>query len=434
MFSLIYIDDEPDLLELGKLFLESTGDFTVTTALSGNEGLSRLAHQGFDAIVSDYQMPEMNGIDFLKNVRKSYGTIPFILFTGRGREEVVIEAINNGADFYLQKGGDPEAQFAELAHKLRQAVTRRKAQEELRAAYEQISAAEEELRDQYDELARNERDLRKSASEISGLFQAAPVGIAVVADRVLQRINERLCTMTGYPRNELEGRNTRFLYLNDIDYGAVGRMREQAYREGAPDSIDIQWIRKDGIVIDVHISAAPTDRSDPNAPMIYSALDVTEKKREHSELLEAYGRVSAAEVELKSRYDELARSEQRTRESEASIAGILRAAPVGIGLVSNRILLRVNDRVCEITGYSRDELIGQNVRILYPDDDEYIRAGKFYTLSSSGVIDSMETRFLRKDGTIRDIQIYGTAIDPSDPAAGMIFTALDITEGKRARG
>ncbi|HEX3002344.1 MAG TPA: response regulator, partial [Methanoregula sp.] len=123
MLSLLYVDDEPGLLEIGKLFLETSGGFTVTTAVSGNEGLDELAVHPFDAIVSDYQMPEMNGIQFLKAVRKSYGSIPFILFTGRGREEVVIEAINNGADFYLQKGGDPKAQFAELAHKIRQAVS-----------------------------------------------------------------------------------------------------------------------------------------------------------------------------------------------------------------------------------------------------------------------------------------------------------------------
>ena len=128
MFSLLYVDDEPGLLELGKLFLESTGEFEVTTALSADDGLGQLAQQDFDAIVSDFQMPVMDGIEFLKRVRKSFGSIPFVLFTGRGREEVVIEAINNGVDFYLQKGGDPKAQFAELAHKVRQAVTRRRAE------------------------------------------------------------------------------------------------------------------------------------------------------------------------------------------------------------------------------------------------------------------------------------------------------------------
>jgi PAS domain S-box-containing protein len=73
-------------------------------------------------------MPDMDGIAFLKVVRERFWDIPFILFTGQGREEVVIDAINNGADFYLQKGGDPNALFAELSHKIRQAVRGKQAE------------------------------------------------------------------------------------------------------------------------------------------------------------------------------------------------------------------------------------------------------------------------------------------------------------------
>jgi len=65
-------------------------------------------------------------------VRKSGNTTPFILFTGRAREEVIIEALNEGADFYLQKGGDPASQFAELAHKVRQAVQKKNAEVRIR--------------------------------------------------------------------------------------------------------------------------------------------------------------------------------------------------------------------------------------------------------------------------------------------------------------
>ncbi|WP_440950674.1 PAS domain S-box protein [Methanosphaerula subterraneus] len=128
----LYVDDEPDLLELGKIFLELSGEFHVGTFSSAEEALASPSIQSWDVIISDYQMPGMDGIAFLKAVRKRFGDLPFILFTGRGREEVVIDAINNGADFYLQKGGDPRAQFAELAHKIRQVMRRRDAERELR--------------------------------------------------------------------------------------------------------------------------------------------------------------------------------------------------------------------------------------------------------------------------------------------------------------
>ena len=65
--------------------------------------MEKMAMSHYDAIICDYQMPEMNGIDLLKMVRAGGNKIPFIMFTGRGREEVLIEALNSGADFYLQK-------------------------------------------------------------------------------------------------------------------------------------------------------------------------------------------------------------------------------------------------------------------------------------------------------------------------------------------
>ncbi len=126
MITVLYVDDDSHLLQLGKIFLERNGEIAVTTVMSVAEGLSELASGRFDAIVSDYQMPGEDGIAFLKQVRERYHDLPFIILTGRGRESVVIEAINNGVDFYIQKGMDAEAQFAELAHKVRLAVEQRR--------------------------------------------------------------------------------------------------------------------------------------------------------------------------------------------------------------------------------------------------------------------------------------------------------------------
>lgn len=91
--NILYVDDEPDLLMIAKLFLERSGTFRVDTLTSAKKALDSSLLHTYDAIISDFQMPEMDGIEFLKEVRKQYGDIPFILFTGRGREEVVIEAV-----------------------------------------------------------------------------------------------------------------------------------------------------------------------------------------------------------------------------------------------------------------------------------------------------------------------------------------------------
>ena len=127
MFSVLYVDDEPELLQIAKIFLERHGNFRVDTVTSAAEAFNLLESGNYEAIVSDYQMPVMDGIAFLKKIRASGNSLPFIIFTSRGREEIVIQALNEGADFYLQKGGEAKAQFAELAHKIRLAVEHRRA-------------------------------------------------------------------------------------------------------------------------------------------------------------------------------------------------------------------------------------------------------------------------------------------------------------------
>jgi PAS domain S-box-containing protein len=127
----LYVDDEPAILDTCKKILERDGSFTVITALSGKEGLDRIHAGPVDAVVADYLMEDINGLDLLKIIRNEYPDIPFIIFTGKGREDVVIEAFDHGVDFYVQKGGDARSQFAELAHKIEQAVENRQIKKKL---------------------------------------------------------------------------------------------------------------------------------------------------------------------------------------------------------------------------------------------------------------------------------------------------------------
>ena len=125
MLSVLVIDDEQDILELVQHFLERFGDMQVETSRSTKEALGIVIKKEYDAIVLDCFMPELTGIDFLKILRAKGDTTPIIIFTGVGRENSVIEAINNGADFFLKKGDDPKTQFRMLAHMIRQAIDRK---------------------------------------------------------------------------------------------------------------------------------------------------------------------------------------------------------------------------------------------------------------------------------------------------------------------
>ncbi|MGB3944705.1 MAG: PAS domain S-box protein [Methanothrix sp.] len=147
MIRVLMVDDDPAVLEITKVFLERSGDIEVEAVVSALEATERLQDGGYDVIVSDYVMPEMDGISFLKQVRCRGSEIPFILFTGKGREEVVIEALNNGADYYLQKDANPKVLYAELIHQIRQAAERQKAKKAVIESEERYRALFENMND-----------------------------------------------------------------------------------------------------------------------------------------------------------------------------------------------------------------------------------------------------------------------------------------------
>ncbi len=125
MHSVLIIDDQQDLLDITRLFLERFGEMSVDTAKSAKEALAKIKDRNYDALVVDFDLPDISGIEFLKIIRAKGDTTPIIIFTGVGRENAAIEALNNGADFFLKKGEDPHAQFRNMVHMINQAVERR---------------------------------------------------------------------------------------------------------------------------------------------------------------------------------------------------------------------------------------------------------------------------------------------------------------------
>ncbi len=306
MFSVLYVDDERDLLEIGKLFLEQYPDLRVDIHISAKEALASENVGTYDAIVSDYQMPEMDGIEFLKTVRGKYGAVPFILFTGRGREEVVIQAINNGVDFYLQKGGDVKAQFAELAHKIRQAVSRRKAE---------ISLIESE----------------KRLTDIINFLPDAT--FAINRDGIIIAWNRAIEEMTGLPADAILGKG-------DHEYALP------FYGERRPILIDLIFEpdevieqkyahivrQKDILIADTtlpHLKGKEVTLFGKASPLynsqgeivgaIEAIRDITVQKNAEDELRAAYEQITASEEELRDQLDVLEGSEKKIRESEARL-------------------------------------------------------------------------------------------------------------------
>ncbi|MDD5143300.1 PAS domain S-box protein [Methanoregula sp.] len=394
MLSLLYVDDEPGLLDIGKTFLATSGDFTVTTALSGREGLAALAAHSFDAIVSDYQMPEMNGIEFLKAVRESHGSIPFILFTGRGREEVVIEAINNGADFYIQKGGDPKAQFAELAHKIRQAVSKRQA----------------------------EYALQDSERRLSDLINFLPdATFAIDTDGKVIAWNRAIEEMTGIAASAMLGKgeyeyalpfySERRAILIDLIFepdDEVSRRYSNIRRDGNTLSAETGLPAPKGKRIFVIAKASPLyDKAGNITGAIESIRDITDRKK----------------------------AEEAQRESERRFRELAELLPLGIyeSDATGR-LIYVNRRALDMFGYTAETFSrGVDFRSAVAPADRDRASEFFQTILETGISDNAGREYsaLRKDGTSFPILIFSSPVIRGGRVAGTRGIIVDITSRKK---
>ncbi len=141
IIKVLHIDDEEDFLIITKEFVErlSEGEISVVSSSNPLEALERVETKKFDVIVCDYMMEELNGLDLLRKLKTQDYDIPFIIFTGRGREEVVIKALNLGADYYLRKGLDAKSQYAELVHQIKTVFRHKTAERGLRESEEKFS-------------------------------------------------------------------------------------------------------------------------------------------------------------------------------------------------------------------------------------------------------------------------------------------------------
>jgi PAS domain S-box-containing protein len=222
--SVLYVDDDLPLLEVSKLYLEDSEDFHVDIVESPLHALDILLHRPYDAVVSDYQMPQMNGIEFLKILRKNYPALPVILFTGKDREEIAITALENGADFFLQKGGEPKSMYAELSHKIRKSVEQYRAEQA---------------------LLENEIRLRQQIQNASDHIRILDADGRVVCD------SPSTSSLFGYPEQFFIGKRPRdFIHPDDRDstISAFDHIR-QGTNAGIP--FRFRFRKADGMYIDV---------------------------------------------------------------------------------------------------------------------------------------------------------------------------------------
>jgi PAS domain S-box-containing protein len=394
VLAVLYVDDEPAMLDVAKLYLERSGFMSVDCATSAQAAIQMLDQKVYDAIISDYQMPGMDGIVFLQHVRKSSG-VPFILFTGKGREEVVIEAINSGADFYLQKGTDAKSQFTELIHKIRQAVSRRQAE---------LSHLESQQR------LVNFINFLPDAT-----FAIDSEGTVIVWNRAMEE-------MTGVPAGEIVGQGD---YAYAIPFYGIRRpilidlvMTPDPSTEAMYPFIRLEENRLVSEIYIPHLGtsgkgrhlwfiASPFKDLEGNlVGAIESIRDITEQK----------------EVE-----EALRDSEERYRNVvESQNEFICRFTP-------DHVHIFVNDAYLRYFHKTRDELVGHQFAPPIPAGDRKRLRAHFASLTPANPVAVIEHRIIMPDGSIRwqgwsDRAIFG------DNGRVLEFQSVgrDITERKQA--
>ena len=271
--------------------------------------------------------------------------------------------------------------------------------------YEELEKRVYELERTEFERNRAEESLQKSEERFRMTFHTSPDSINLnrASDGMYIDINEGFTKIMGYTRDEVIGKTSISL---DIWKNPADRKRlvDGLAKTGIVENLEARFIGKDG-KIRVGLMSARLLRINDEDIILSITRDITEIKR----------------VELV------------LRESERRMKSIFRAAPIGIGILINRVIQDVNERFCETIGYSKDELIGQSSRIVYPTDEdyEYVGSEKYRMIKEKGT-GTVETRFKRKDGEIINVLLSSTPLDPMDLSVGVTFTALDITERKRA--
>ena len=346
--SVLYVDDDPSLLEIGKTFLESGGIFAVETTEHPLDVPGLLEKNEYDCIISDYQMPILDGIGLLKEIRNRYPDLPFILFTGKGREDVVIQAFDAGADYYVQKGRDVQSQFRELSHKIRMSVEKRHAERALRESEERYRSV---VQDQNEFICRFRPDgtyifVNNAFCRDFGITEDAAINrrfTALMPKEDARAIRDHLASLTPeHPQGVMEHR----IRLPD---GTVRwhQWSDRALFSGSGALIEYQSVGRD-----------ITDQKTAELNLV----------KTHNELRAAFEQLTAIEEELRSSYSDLASSQQTLEERENILNAIIQATPIPQFVIdNNHRVLYWNQALAAYSGIAAHDVVGtdQHWRAFY---------------------------------------------------------------------
>ncbi len=462
----LHVDDEAGFLKISKQCLEMQGSFSVETSSSVDDAMKRLEKKAFDVVISDYVMPEQDGLEFLMKLKDAGSKIPFIMFTGKGREEVAIKALNLGADHYINKVGKPGTVYGELAHLIQQAVEKKEVSTRLEKSLDSIKKRSAELATLMEcstEMMQM-KGVRKRLQAIASAIKRVGwrrIVISVrdenldIVDLVTEGLTEdevKLLMERKAPgivwRRRLGPKYDRFMigefyylpwsdpWVREVVHHVPPDSEEVTTYTGVPSkrSLDemVDWHPQDMLYAPLRLP----DRRIVGIISMDDPLDGRRPTRENLVPLELFLYQAAIALENAQLIDSLHSREKALQKSEERFTQIVENAQEWIWEVDNQGLYTYSGPIVErMLGYKPEELVGKKYfyDLFHIQDREELKKAAFQAFLERKPFYNFVNRNITKKGEIIWLSTSGVPIlDSAGNLLGYRGADTDITERRKA--
>jgi len=392
----LHVDDDPAFADMAATFLERADErFVVETATNASEALARL-DAGVDCVVSDYEMPGMDGIELLETVRERSLNLPFILFTGRGSEAVASDAISAGVTDYLQKGSSTD-RYELLANRIENAVDSRRSRQML-----------------------NERTRR-----LETLISNLP-GIVYRCRNEpgwpMETVEGEVEPLTGYTAEQLMSGEVSWgeEILHDEDRDDIWDQVQSSLESTDAFEVTYRIVTTAGTTKWMWERGRVVEQSDGDWDVLEGFItDITNQKQRERELERRTEELESLTETLEEQY--------RYLFEEAPVMAVVTRTEDGEPIVDD-----CNRRFVETLGYDREEIIDHWLAEFYtPDSAEEMLNGGGYERALSGEFVREDRALMTGDGEVVETLLRAVPRrDARDEIVGTLALYVDVSERK----